>query len=155
MPTGEVTLDRIDRGIVEALSRNARTQNKAIAEALGVSESLVALRLRRLKENRIAELAAQQDFVAAGLPLLGLLQIHVDRERALDIAHRIGAVEQVVSVVLVLAAHDLESVVSARDLKDLDRLAIEIGMIVGVEQVRVLPVIEVLKYLPNAAALGE
>ncbi|GAA1916798.1 hypothetical protein GCM10009775_06540 [Microbacterium aoyamense] len=44
-------LDRIDRALLRALSSNARASGAALAASLGVAESTVSLRLRRLQAN--------------------------------------------------------------------------------------------------------
>lgn len=46
-------LDRIDRALLSALSRNARASGASLASALGVAESTVSLRLRRLQSQGV------------------------------------------------------------------------------------------------------
>ncbi|WP_439592793.1 Lrp/AsnC family transcriptional regulator [Microbacterium sp.] len=47
----KLDLDRIDRALLRALSSNARASGAALAAGLGIAESTVSLRLRRLQAN--------------------------------------------------------------------------------------------------------
>lgn len=46
-------LDRTDRAILRALSSNARASGSALAASLGIAESTVSLRLRRLQSSGV------------------------------------------------------------------------------------------------------
>jgi DNA-binding Lrp family transcriptional regulator len=48
-----VRLDRIDRQLVLALQKNARTSNKALAELVGLAPSTCLERLRRLRDRGV------------------------------------------------------------------------------------------------------
>lgn len=48
-----VELDRIDRALLQALSRNARASGSVLADSAGVAESTVSTRLRRLTEHGV------------------------------------------------------------------------------------------------------
>ena len=45
-------LDRVDRALLTALSKNARASGAALAAEVGVAESTVSLRLRRLQNRQ-------------------------------------------------------------------------------------------------------
>lgn len=49
--TQKLDLDHIDRALVRALSTNARLSGAGLASALGIAESTVSLRLRRLQRS--------------------------------------------------------------------------------------------------------
>lgn len=51
--SNDVELDRIDRALLRALSRNARASGAALASAVGVAESTVSLRMRRLQRSGV------------------------------------------------------------------------------------------------------
>lgn len=46
-------LDRIDRALLRALTANARATGAALATTLGIAESTVSLRLRRLQQHGV------------------------------------------------------------------------------------------------------
>lgn len=46
-------LDRIDRALLRALTANARASGAALAASLGIAESTVSLRLRRLQSHGV------------------------------------------------------------------------------------------------------
>lgn len=49
--TRKLVLDRIDRALLRSLSTNARASGAALAAQLGIAESTVSLRLRRLQSH--------------------------------------------------------------------------------------------------------
>lgn len=71
-------LDRLDRGLVLALSRNARSTGAALAAELGVAESTVSLRLKSLhRRGVITGYRVDVDLAAAGIPLQALIAIRL------------------------------------------------------------------------------
>lgn len=74
------TLDRLDRRILEALQRNARVSNLELAEAVGLSPTPCARRVRRLEESGLIRghvtLLDQQRL---GLTLTAFISISMDR----------------------------------------------------------------------------
>lgn len=75
-----VTLDRTDRRILEELQRNARISNLELAEAVGLSPTPCARRVRRLEESGLIRghvtLLDQQRL---GLTLTAFISISMDR----------------------------------------------------------------------------
>ena len=53
MEAQEPHLDRIDRDLLRALSQDARASGSALAAAVGVSESTISLRLRKLRQSGV------------------------------------------------------------------------------------------------------
>ena len=49
------SLDRTDCAILRELQKNARIQNKTLAERVGVAESTCLQRVRRLRETGVIE----------------------------------------------------------------------------------------------------
>jgi Lrp/AsnC family leucine-responsive transcriptional regulator len=76
----ELTLDRIDRRILEQLQQNARISNLELAEAVGLSATPCARRVRRLEESGLIRghvtLLDQQQL---GLTLTAFISISMDR----------------------------------------------------------------------------
>ncbi|MFF7752899.1 Lrp/AsnC family transcriptional regulator [Streptomyces sp. NPDC007971] len=61
-----VTLDGIDRGLIHALRIDGRVQFRAVAEVLGVSESTVARRYRRLRSSGLLRVVGVVNGVRLG-----------------------------------------------------------------------------------------
>ncbi|WP_344739521.1 Lrp/AsnC family transcriptional regulator [Microbacterium awajiense] len=51
--SNDIELDGTDRALLRALSRNARASGAALAAAVGVAESTVSLRMRRLQRSGV------------------------------------------------------------------------------------------------------
>ncbi|HWU57781.1 MAG TPA: Lrp/AsnC family transcriptional regulator [Microbacteriaceae bacterium] len=118
-------LDRIDRALIHALSANARASGAAIASAIGVAESTVSLRMRRLqKRGLLRGYRVDIDLAPLGASLQALIAVRlvkhsreqVDAFRAaaphwpgvLSLFHTGGADDYLLHV----AAHD------AKELRD-------------------------------------
>lgn len=75
-----VTLDRIDRRILDELQRNARISNLELADKVGLSASPCLRRVRALEEaGLIKGYVTQLNASALGLKLMALVQISMDR----------------------------------------------------------------------------
>jgi len=79
MPDSKVSeLDDIDRALVLALSKNARTTGAALAAEVGVAESTVSLRLKNLQRRGIISgYRLEVDLVAAGVPLQAMIAVRL------------------------------------------------------------------------------
>ena len=51
-------LDKVDKEIVQRLSRDARTSNRQIASELGVTEGTVRARIKRMEEEKMIRITA-------------------------------------------------------------------------------------------------
>ncbi len=70
------TLDATDRALLRALSANARVSGAALAAAVGIAESTVALRLRRLHDDGyLRGYHADIDVAALGVTVQALISI--------------------------------------------------------------------------------
>jgi Lrp/AsnC family transcriptional regulator, regulator for asnA, asnC and gidA len=76
-------LDAIDQAIVDALRRDGRRAYRDIARDLGVSESMVRKRCKRLLESGWMRILAISDPLALGVPVLATTYARV-RHAALD-----------------------------------------------------------------------
>lgn len=74
----KVELDEIDHRLLSELSEDARLSGAALATAVGVSESTVSLRLKRLKSlGVIRGFSIDVDPAALGIPLQALISIRL------------------------------------------------------------------------------
>ncbi|MEM9254506.1 MAG: Lrp/AsnC family transcriptional regulator [Pseudomonadota bacterium] len=73
-------LDRIDRSILDAMQTNARISNLELAEAVGLSPTPCARRVRRLEESGIIRRhVTLLDQAKTGLKLTAFIGISMDR----------------------------------------------------------------------------
>jgi len=81
-----MSLDRIDRLILETLQRDARITNAALAEKVSLSESACLRRVRALESSGlISGYGARVDQVKAGLPVNVFVSITLDRQDQTDL----------------------------------------------------------------------
>ncbi|MFE2656770.1 Lrp/AsnC family transcriptional regulator [Brevibacterium sp. NPDC059310] len=74
----KIELDDIDRHLLSALSENARASGAALAAAVGISESTVSLRLKRLRSSGVIRgYSVDIDTSALGIPLQALISIRL------------------------------------------------------------------------------
>lgn len=79
-PVGSLALDRIDRRILERLQEDARISNLELAEAVGLSPTPCARRVRRLEESGLIRAqVALLDQQKLGLTLTAYISISMDR----------------------------------------------------------------------------
>ena len=79
MPDSKIPeLDAVDRVLLLALSRNARTTGAALAVEAGIAESTVSLRLKALQRRGvISGYRLEVDLVAAGIPLQAMIAVRL------------------------------------------------------------------------------
>ncbi|WP_308468744.1 Lrp/AsnC family transcriptional regulator [Rathayibacter soli] len=71
-------LDRIDRALIRALSQNARASGSVLATSIGVAESTVSMRLRRLQERGFLRgYRLDIDLAALGASLQALIAVRL------------------------------------------------------------------------------
>lgn len=75
-----LTLDRIDKRILQHLQKNARASNLELAEAVGLSATPCARRVKRLEDSGIIRRhVTLLDETALGLNLTAMISISMDR----------------------------------------------------------------------------
>jgi Lrp/AsnC family transcriptional regulator for asnA, asnC and gidA len=99
--------DQTDQRIIERLRRENAT-NTEVARELGLSESTVRQRLRRLTESGVLKVTARIDPDALAGRQLVLIAANVDKVANLDEkAREVAALDKVLSVSLVSGRYDL------------------------------------------------
>lgn len=119
MPAGQ--LDRIDRNIVDALSRNARLSLSALAQEVGLSKTPVQARLRRLEEEGyIRGYAALVDRERMGEGHIAFVQVTLSdtRSSALEAFNKAAlAVPEIEQCHMIAASFDYLLKIRTRDIK--------------------------------------
>jgi len=78
MDAKKAALDAVDRALLRALSANARASGSQLATQLGIAESTVSLRLRKLQSaGHITGYHADIDLAALGAPLQALIAVRL------------------------------------------------------------------------------
>lgn len=106
--TQPIELDALDRGIIEALRKDGRMNNSAVAAELGVAEGTIRQRIKKLLDSgafRVAGMLNPQILPDHQMCVIGL---KVDESRHLEQRARdVAELPEVRSVAIVTGRYDL------------------------------------------------
>jgi DNA-binding Lrp family transcriptional regulator len=136
-----VTLDEIDRRILEVLQREGRISNQDLADRVGLSPSPCLRRLRQLERGGVIErYAALLSPPAAGYGLNALIEVRLDRQRTVSVERferEILKHPQVLECDLLAGEWDFILRVVAKDLDEFREFCVNtLSKIPGVGNVR-------------------
>jgi Lrp/AsnC family transcriptional regulator, regulator for asnA, asnC and gidA len=101
-------LDDLDRGIVEALREDGRTNNSVIAARLGVAEGTVRQRMRKLTEAGVVKVSALVNPEIISEHQLCMIGMKVTESLRLEAtAEEVSRLPEVRSVAIVTGRYDL------------------------------------------------
>lgn len=116
--THQVSIDRIDRAIIRQLQVDGRASYAELAGEVGLSAPAVRQRMQRLMETGLLQVVAVTDPLKLGLPVMALVGIAVEGDiRA--VADAVGAIDEVIYVVLTSGSFDLFAEVVCADMDQL------------------------------------
>ena len=116
--TQQVSIDGIDRAIIRQLQVDGRASYADLAGEVGLSAPAVRQRMQRLMETGLLQVVAVTDPLKLGLPVMALVGIAVDGDiRA--VADAVGAIDEVIYVVLTSGSFDLFAEVVCADMDEL------------------------------------
>lgn len=101
------TLDDIDRYIIDALRQDGRMAFAQIAQQLNVSPGMIRVRYNRLVELGFLRVVAITNPLRMGMNTMAMIGIRVDASKLIEIATQIGALEEVVYLVLTSGTYDI------------------------------------------------
>lgn len=125
-PAGQlVTLDDVDRGIVEALRADGRLSMRALAERLHISRAGVYSRVERLeRDGVITGYSAIIDPAGYGRPLSAYVNLKVAQQSWKALRNRVMAIDDVDHAALVSGEYDIVLLVRTRDIGTLRELVL-------------------------------
>lgn len=97
----KVSIDDLDRQLIDMLGRDARVSNRKIAADLGVNEGTVRGRIRRLQQEGLLTFTAITSLDLDRDVRIGFIGVQADVENVRDIARQIAAIPMVRGVVIV------------------------------------------------------
>jgi len=142
-------LDRADRQLLQALSRDGRRSAAGLAKDLGVSRQAVALRLRDLERRGIIRgYRAEVDPVALGLGVRAQVRLSLDgalaREREKELLRRLAAHPMVRSIYRVSGEDCFVAQVQCRRIEDVNDLLADLKRTRAVQSSRTAFVLETI-----------
>jgi Lrp/AsnC family transcriptional regulator, regulator for asnA, asnC and gidA len=101
-----LSLDDIDRTLINELQRDGRASYADLADLVGLSPAATRLRVQRLLDAGVVQVVGVTDPLALGYPVMAALGVRVERNvRA--VADRIAAIQGVIYVVFTSGGFDL------------------------------------------------
>lgn len=147
MTDKKTKFSELDTQIVDILKKDGRATNQKIANALGITTSLVASRIRRMEQNGLMRLVTVADFSAFDFNVLLPVGIDVKGRPADEVGRDIAKLAEVASVQLVTGQHDIEILVTLPDLGEMkDFLLTKLSKIDGVLSLNPSFAVDIIKY---------
>ena len=113
-------LDDIDEAIVAWLSRDARTSNRKIANALGVTEGTVRARIKRMEEEKLIRITAVTNIDRFRDAALAYIWIEVERSsQAQQVARELADMKELGFVGMMMGRFDILAITMVRDTEHL------------------------------------
>ncbi|SDR75897.1 Lrp/AsnC family transcriptional regulator [Agrococcus carbonis] len=129
-----MTLDDTDKAIVQALQRDGRAPYAAIADAVGLSETAVRNRVKRLTEAGVMQIVAVTDPGQLGFARQAMIGVRADGDLEV-VAAALAALPEVDYVVITAGSYDvLAEVVCVDDAHLLELVSTRIRSVPGVRQ---------------------
>ena len=148
--TPVIELDDTDNAIIALLRADGRMPYRAIARELGLTESTVRARVRRLEESDTMRVVAVTDIEAAGYDMLLAIGVQVENRSPEEVARELAGLPEVFSVNVVVGTHDVEILVVAEDQVALDELISRtLARVPGVRRLTPALALDVLKNQPD------
>lgn len=100
-------LDETDKAIIEQLKQSIRLSNRKIASAIGVTESTVRVRLKRMQEQQQVKLIAMPSLERYRDLRAAYIGIDVQGGKANSVCHALAALPETNFVASTLGSHDI------------------------------------------------
>jgi Lrp/AsnC family transcriptional regulator, regulator for asnA, asnC and gidA len=129
-------LDEIDAAIVQWLSRDARTSNRKIANALNVTEGTVRARIKRMEEEKLIRITAVTNIDHLRDGALAYIWIEVERSsQTQSVADTLALMDELGFVGVMMGRFDILAITMVRNTEQLGEfLHQKINVIPGVRK---------------------
>ncbi len=140
-------MDRRDLEILRILEENSRVTIAEIAKKLGISESNVRKRIRRMEENGvIRKYTVIEDPAKLGYHIVAILGLDTMPGKNIDVARKLSEFDEVKRIMICSGNHSLVAEVWARSGEELSKLICQkYGKIDGITKVYTSIVLERVK----------
>lgn len=116
--TQQVPIDAVDRAIIRELQDDGRASYAELGSSVGLSPPAVRQRMQRLMDSGLLQVVAVTDPLKLGLPVMALVGISVAGD-VREVADAVGAISEVIYVVLTSGSCDLFAEVVCADMDQL------------------------------------
>ncbi len=141
-----VNLDDIDRKILTILQKNSRTPLREISKEVGLAESTVYERIKKLKEHGIIrKFTVILDPDALGFTLLAFILIKSKAGKYSHVASELRKYPQIVEIYETTGDYDMLVKIRTKNSEELNEFLDTIGEIEGVVATHTMVVLKVHK----------
>jgi Lrp/AsnC family transcriptional regulator for asnA, asnC and gidA len=150
VPKSAIDLDSTDLSILNCLLGDARRSVTLIAKDVGVSESTVRNRLKKLVAEGLIEFDVTTDPYRFGYAVWAMLEIHVELPRIRAVAELISREPRVHMVGIMSGAYEIFAATVVRSNQDLVELITNrLSKIPGITRVSSSTILEIVKRKVN------
>ena len=154
MSSPAVTLDELDRKVIDLLTVDARVSNRQIAAKLGVTEGTIRARIHRLEKEGAIRLTAVTNIRFSGSPKVVLIGIQAQHSELRTVSQKITAMPEIGCVIVMLGRYDILAVALFTTLEEiLDVANNRILALPGVRHVETSIAVKTVKYDYRAAKI--
>lgn len=116
------SLDETDRVLIEYLLQDGKMTNRVLANHLGISESAVSIRLRKLTASGAIIFTALIDWEMAGFDWFVIARIKTQARSPREVAADVSRLEQCEAAAVCLGTHDIVAYFLVKDRAELRQL---------------------------------
>jgi len=139
-------LDEVDRKILKILQKNSRTPLREISKKVGLVNSAVHVRIKKLKKRGIIKkFTVILNPEGLNLPLLAFVLIKASKGKYQEIAEELVKYPEILEVYEIIGKYDIILKVRTRNIKELDSLLNEVGDINGIKEISTGIVLKIQK----------
>lgn len=134
----EITIDDLDKRIIEILQQDGRISFADLSRKLNTAEATIRFRVKRLEDNKIiTHFAAVIDPTKVGLGVSGAILLKIDPTHLEQACKQLTAFSETVYLFQSTGEYDIVSVVFAHNLAHFNDVVKRTKMIGGVKDARV------------------
>lgn len=132
-----VVLDDTDRALLNCVLADGKTTNRDLAQQIGVSESAISVRLRRLRAEGVLIFSAIIDWDVAGFEWFIACRLKSRIRHPRDLAVDISRLPQCQAAAVTLGSHDVVAYLLAAGRTELSAVIDAISAIPGIAELNV------------------
>lgn len=132
-----VVLDDTDRALLNCVLTDGKTTNRDLAQQIGVSESAISVRLRRLRADGVLIFSAIIDWDVAGFEWFIACRVKSRIRHPRDLATDISRLPQCQAAAVTLGSHDVVAYLLTADRTELSTVIDAISAIPGIAELNV------------------
>lgn len=118
----ETSLDAMDREMISLLQKDGRKPNIEIAKELGISETTVRNRMKKLLDGEYIQIVAVSDPFKLGFEFAGDLYIHVEMKKIDSVVDELKQIKELWYIVITTGQTNINAEFIVKNREDLNDL---------------------------------